>query len=65
MAERDAPRIALEQVTEAAFSGLLRALDARKIPMERFPGPILVGIVAWPELRQPGVFREVGEVERE
>jgi hypothetical protein len=43
---------ALEEVTTAAFNGVLRALEARKLPLERFPGPIVVGIIAWPELRQ-------------
>jgi hypothetical protein len=28
-------------------------LEVRKIPIERFPGPIIVGIIAGPELR-PG-----------
>lgn len=43
---------ALEEVTEAAFNGVLNALERRKMPIEQFPGPILVGIIAWPELRQ-------------
>ena len=43
---------ALEEVTEAAFSGVLRALEARKLPINKFPGPILIGIIAWPELQQ-------------
>lgn len=59
MAE-DVSRIALEEVTQAAFNGVLRALEARKIPIERFPGPILVGIIAWPELRPGQLFKEAG-----
>jgi hypothetical protein len=51
-------QIALEEVTTAAFNGVLRALEAHKLPLERFPGPILVGIIAWPELRE-GAFREI------
>lgn len=51
-------QIALEEVTQAAFNGVLRALEARKLPLERFPGPILIGIIAWPELRQGELFRE-------
>lgn len=43
-------RVALDQVTEAAFSGVLRALEARNLKPEQFPGPILVGVIAWPEL---------------
>lgn len=45
-------RVALDDLTEAAFGGVLRALEARNIAPERFPGPILVGIIAWPELSQ-------------
>ena len=60
----DVSRIALEEVTNAAFNGVLRALEARKLPLERFPGPILVGIMAWPELRQSGLFRDVSEEAR-
>jgi hypothetical protein len=56
---RQASNTALEEVTNAAFNGVLRALEARKLPLERFPGPILIGIVAWPEL-QGGLFREAG-----
>jgi hypothetical protein len=52
MADEEPSRVALEEVTHAAFAGVLRALEARKIPPERFPGPILVGIIAWPELSQ-------------
>jgi hypothetical protein len=54
-------QIALEEVTQAAFNGVLRALEARKLPLERFPGPILIGIIAWPELRQGDLFREAGK----
>jgi len=60
----DVSRIALEEVTNAAFNGVLRALEARKLPLERFPGPILVGIIAWPELMRSGLFRDVSEEAR-
>jgi len=50
MSEPQHTRISLDDVTEAAFNGVLRALEARKIAPEQFPGPILVGIIAWPEL---------------
>ena len=43
---------ALEEVTRAAFSGLLRAVEARKLTLDQFPGPIVTGIIAWPELSQ-------------
>ena len=55
-----ASNLALEEVTHAAFNGVLRALEARKLPIEKFPGPILIGIIAWPELRQGDLFREAG-----
>jgi hypothetical protein len=58
-AER-APSIALEEVTAAAFNGVLRALEQRDLPLERFPGPIIVGIVAWPDMEQ-GQFRQVNQ----
>ena len=49
VAER-ATVISVEQLTEAAFSGVLAALASRRLRPEEFPGPILVGIIAWPEL---------------
>jgi hypothetical protein len=58
---RQAPSLALEEVTQAAFSGVLRALETRKIPIEKWPGPILVGIIAWPELQQGELFRQVSQ----
>lgn len=50
--------LALEEVTQAAFAGVLRALEARKLSIERFPGPIIVGIVAWPELQPGNLFQD-------
>ena len=38
-----ADTISVEQLTQAAFAGVLAALEAREIRPERFPGPILVG----------------------
>jgi hypothetical protein len=49
MSER-AERISVDQLTHAAFSGVLRALEERGLEPTKFPGPILVGIIAWPEL---------------
>jgi hypothetical protein len=57
---RQAANIALEEVTQAAFNGVLRALQAQKIPVDRWPGPILIGIIAWPELRQGELFKQLG-----
>jgi hypothetical protein len=60
----EASRTALEEVTQAAFSGVLRALEARKLAPERFPGPIIIGIIAWPELKgQGGGIRQMGSAE--
>lgn len=53
----ESSKAALEEITQAAFSGLLRALEARRIPIEHFPGPIIVGIIAWPELGEGQLFR--------
>jgi hypothetical protein len=50
---------ALQEVTEAAFGGVLRALEARKLDFDRFPGPIIVGIIAWPQLDK-GALGQVG-----
>ncbi len=59
MADEEVSRVALQHVTEAAFNGVLRALEARKLPIERFPGPILVGIIAWPALREGQLMEEL------
>jgi hypothetical protein len=50
----------LEEITASAFSGVLRALEARKVPLNKFPGPILVGIIAWPELQGGEFLRQAG-----
>lgn len=57
MAIEESSKTALEDITQAAFNGILRALEARKIPIERFPGPIIVGIIAWPEMGEGQLFR--------
>lgn len=57
MSEPERQRVAIDDLTEAAFSGVLRALEARKIRPEQFPGPILVGIIAWPELTKSEQLR--------
>jgi hypothetical protein len=41
---------ALEEVTTAAFNGVLKALERRNLDIRKFPGPIIVGIIAWPEM---------------
>lgn len=47
-----AQRISVDQLTEAAFSGVIAALRANDFEIDKWPGPILVGIIAWPELGQ-------------
>jgi len=47
-----AERISVDQLTEAAFSGVIAALKANDFGIGEWPGPILVGIIAWPELGQ-------------
>ncbi len=61
----DQPKLpsALEEVTEAAFNGVLRALERRRLELRTFPGPIIVGIIAWPELRQPAELPTKVEVQ--
>jgi hypothetical protein len=54
MADELGARISVDQLTEAAFSGVLAALRANDLRPELFPGPILVGIIAWPELSKFG-----------
>jgi hypothetical protein len=49
---RELGSAALEEVTRSAFNGVLRAVEARNLNIDQFPGPILVGIIAWPELSQ-------------
>ena len=48
----EASRITVDEFTEATFKAVLRAMEARK-PFDReqgiFPGPILYGIIWWPE----------------
>lgn len=63
MDERDDIRsAALEEVTEAAFNGVLKALERRRLTIETFPGPIIVGIIAWPDLRNaPGQLKDLGQ----
>ena len=54
----------LEEITASAFSGVLRAIEARKLPLNKFPGPILVGIIAWPELQGGEFLRQAGQSSR-
>ena len=46
----DAARVRIDDLTQAAFSGVLRALGERNLDPKDWPGPILVGIIAWPDL---------------
>lgn len=49
-----AQRISVDQLTEAAFSGVIAALKTNDFEIDKWPGPILVGIIAWPELGKLG-----------
>lgn len=70
--EEKAPRVSLEDVTEAAVSGVLRALEARnpgRTSTEDFgvlPWPIIVGLILNPghsflSARSDEVREEAGE----
>ena len=54
MATNDS-RVRIDDLTHAAFSGVLRALEDRDLEPKKWPGPILVGIIAWPELGAPNL----------
>ncbi len=47
-------RVSVDELTRAAFGGVLAALKEQELRPQQFPGPILVGIIAWPELSQFG-----------
>jgi hypothetical protein len=45
-------QISAADLTKAAFSGVLAALKEHDVELNQFPGPIIAGIIAWPELSQ-------------
>jgi hypothetical protein len=57
--------VTLDEVTEAAMSGVMRALDARRVETGEefiaFPWPILVGIIFNPAQIGTGPFTTAGE----
>lgn len=53
---RRAPTIDLAQFTESVAASLIRASQVHKRPF----GPILVGIIWWPEGMEPGMPRSLG-----
>jgi hypothetical protein len=57
--------VSLDEVTEAAMSGVMRALDARRQETGEdfiaFPWPILVGIIFNPAQLGAGPFTTFGE----
>lgn len=57
-------RISAAELTQAAFSGVLAALKEHEIDPKLFPGPILAGIIAWPELSQFRAQAEQGVASR-
>ncbi len=54
-------RISVDELTQSAFSGVLAAMEERKMDIRTWPGPILVGIIAWPELGKTGGLELSGE----
>jgi hypothetical protein len=53
----DQKGINLEEFTQLAFESVLRAGEARKLPPGKFPGPIIFGIIWWPEgIPAPAAF---------
>lgn len=44
-----ATAIELEEFTQLAFEAVLRASEARKLPPYRLPGPIIFGLIWWPD----------------
>ncbi|WP_333739063.1 hypothetical protein [Streptomyces sp. IBSBF 2806] len=41
-------RVQIDELTQAAFSGVLRALAEQQLDAAPYPGVIVVGVVAWP-----------------
>ena len=57
--------INLEQFTQLTFESVLRAMEARKLPPTKFPGPIIFGIIWWPEgIAAPGVGLEAPRIQK-
>ena len=54
--KREATHINLAEFTETVTAALLRAAEARKRPF----GPILIGIIWWPEGLEPGIPSATG-----
>lgn len=48
MPERKVPVIPLDQLTEAATAGVLRALEGRQANFDVLRGPIIIGIILQP-----------------
>jgi hypothetical protein len=55
--DRRAVQIQLDEFTQLAFESVLRASEGRKLPPSKLPGPIIFGIIWWPEgVPGPGVI---------
>ena len=48
-----AARISLDEFTQLTFQSVLRASELHKLPPNRFPGPIIFGIIWWPQGMTP------------
>lgn len=44
-----AGRIELQDFTQVAFEAVLRASEVKKLPPNKIPGPIIFGIIWWPD----------------
>ena len=44
-----AGRIELQDFTQLAFEAVVRASEAKKLPPSRIRGPIIFGIIWWPD----------------
>jgi len=64
MADDKEIRVSVDELTRAAFGGVLAALKEHEFRPQQFPGPILVGIIAWPELSRFGGAAAGGIAER-
>lgn len=42
-------QVSFADFTETTLSAVTRALAARRLPEGRFPGPIVMGLIWWPE----------------
>lgn len=61
MMERKVPVIPLDQLTEAATAGVLRALEGRAANAEVLRGPIVIGIIMQPPEMLQSALKQQGQ----